>query len=119
MSNEREKPPGKPIPFPGTLNHAITPGYGLPLNVNPMEGVRFGVLAAPGTEVPGRTNCNHPADRRREGERTRLHYGSSATEECTLCSAWRQVPREPGMADMWCYRWRPASEPRNTEIDNE
>jgi len=117
MSDEREKSPGKPISFPGTLNYAITPGYGLPLGTKPMEGVRFGVLAAPGTEVPGRTDCNHPADRRREGERAKLRYGSVETEECTLCSAWRVATSDRGAFAGWLRRWRPASEPRDDGDD--
>jgi hypothetical protein len=67
---------------------------------------RCGVLAVPETEVRGRPNCSHPEHRRREGERMRVVYGSGATEECTLCGAWRNTL--PGPA-----AWRPASEPRS------
>ena len=50
-----------------------------------------GVLATPETEVRGRPFCNHPPSRRREGERKPMRYGSSPTEECSMCGAWRTV----------------------------
>jgi hypothetical protein len=77
---------------------------------NPMAGVSFGVLAVPGTEVRGRTNCNHPKNRRREGERMSLVYGSAPTEECTLCGAWRPT-------DRWLGPWRRATVSRGDRDD--
>jgi hypothetical protein len=71
---------------------------------------RCGVLATPETEVRGRPFCNHPPSRRREGERMRVVYGSWATEECTLCGAWRNTLPEPGA-------WRSARVSRGGDDD--
>lgn len=71
---------------------------------------RFGVLATPDTEMPGRTNCHHPQNRRRDGERQPAAFGTWATEECTLCGAWRTTGHVVG-------HWRPASEPRGRYED--
>lgn len=81
-------------------------------DVLPENRAPGGVLAAPETEVRGRTNCNHPENRRREGARQPARWGSWPTEECTMCGAWRALPH--GKPEPWQH----ASVPRSEEDDD-
>lgn len=45
---------------------------------------------------PNEAGCPHPMEHRRPGPRIPLRYGTSATEVCADCGAWRTTAHTPG-----------------------